>query len=59
MEAVRKLLAPFHHKSRSGKCDLFFGAPKCALFPEATVRKSRLRIFPNSSVVYRCLESSS
>jgi ubiquinone/menaquinone biosynthesis C-methylase UbiE len=30
-----------------------------ALFPEATVRKIGLRIFPNNLVVYRCLESSS
>jgi ubiquinone/menaquinone biosynthesis C-methylase UbiE len=30
-----------------------------ALFPEATVRKIGLRIFPNNLVVYRSLESSS
>jgi ubiquinone/menaquinone biosynthesis C-methylase UbiE len=30
-----------------------------ALFPEATVRKIGLQIFPNNLVVYRCLESSS
>jgi ubiquinone/menaquinone biosynthesis C-methylase UbiE len=28
-----------------------------ALFPEATVRKIGLRLFPNNLVVYRCLES--
>jgi hypothetical protein len=59
MEAVRKLLAPFHHKFRSENCDLFLGALKRALFPEATVRKIVLRIVPNNLVVYGCLESSS
>ncbi len=29
------------------------------LFPEATVRKIGLRLFPNNLVVYKCLESSS
>lgn len=59
MEAIRKLLGHFRHKVRSEKCDLFYGALKRTLFPEATLRKIGLRIFPNNLVAYRCLESSS
>jgi ubiquinone/menaquinone biosynthesis C-methylase UbiE len=39
--------------------DLLSAGALRALFPEATVRKIGLRIFPNNLVVYRCLESSS
>jgi len=59
MEEIRKLLGHFRHKFRSEKCDLFCGTLKRTLFPEATLRKIGLRIFPNNPVVYRYLESSS
>jgi ubiquinone/menaquinone biosynthesis C-methylase UbiE len=39
--------------------DLLSAGALRALFPEATVRKIGLRIFPNNLVVYRCLEPSS
>jgi ubiquinone/menaquinone biosynthesis C-methylase UbiE len=39
--------------------DLLSAGALRALFPEATVRRIGLRIFPNNLVVYRCLESSS